>query len=272
MHQVLCKVRTSVCTSACTASHTPHSMADLYIHIPVKRRIFADTLHMYLQAHCQLPSLGSPLALTSAGWLRTYSRSGTMQLMPTWAGSPILPQSHRKVWWRSGTCKTGQSHRWQVAVKHRTDGTKCPFDSGMAVCPCDNLAHNHPEVAVEWDWEASGESTPETVAANSLIKAAWRCALCGHRWISVVASRTLRGTGCPQCAREASRIRTKQPSISDAAPHLLAEWDWKANKTHGWHPDRVTLGSAKQVHWVRRDECKLGLVHRWQAAPQIPHF
>ena len=27
------------------------------------------------------------------------------------------------------------------------------------------------------------------------------------------------------------------------------------------------LGSAKQVHWVARDECKLGLVHRWQAAP-----
>ena len=27
------------------------------------------------------------------------------------------------------------------------------------------------------------------------------------------------------------------------------------------------LGSAKKVHWVVRDECKLGLVHRWQASP-----
>ena len=181
----------------------------------------------------------------------------------------VLPQSDRKVWWRSGTCKTGQSHRWQVAIKHRTDGTKCPFDSGMAVCPCTNLAHNHPEVAAEWDWEANGERTPETVAAKSCIKAAWRCALCGHRWISVVASRTLRGTGCPQCGREAGRFKARQPSIRDGAPHLLAKWDWKANKTHAWHPDRVTLGSAKQVHWVARDECKLGLVHGWQAAPQI---
>ncbi len=40
----------------------------------------------------------------------------------------------------------------------------------------------------------------------------------------------------------------------------------EANETHGWHPDHITLGSDKQVHWVVQDECKLGLVHRWQAA------
>ena len=90
--------------------------------------------------------------------------------------------------------------------------------------------------------------------------------LCGHRWTAAVKGRT-RGDGCPQCAREARRIQTRQPSISDGAPHLLAEWDYDANETHGWHPDKVTLGSAKKVHWVLQDECKLGLVHRWQAVP-----
>ena len=73
------------------------------------------------------------------------------------------------------------------------------------------------------------------------------------------------GAGCPQCAREASRHKTKQPSISNGAQHLLAEWDWEANARRGWHPDQVTLGSGKKVHWVLQDECKLGLVHRWQA-------
>ena len=162
-------------------------------------------------------------------------------------------------------CKTEQSHKWQATVYNRTRGSGCPYDSGRAVCPCNNLAHNHPEVAAEWDWEANGGRTPETVAANSHFKAAWRCRLCGHRWGTKVAHRTLLRSGCPQCAHEARRIKPRQPSISDGASHLLAEWDWEANEKCGWHPDKVNLGSAKKVHWVQREECKLGLVHRWQA-------
>ena len=63
-------------------------------------------------------------------------------------------------------------------------------------------------------------------------------------------------------AREASHSKTKQPSISNGSPHLLAGWDLKANETHGWHPDKITLGSKKKVHWRRLNGCKLGLVHR----------
>ena len=77
-------------------------------------------------------------------------------------------------------CKTGQPHRWQAIVQSRTKGN-CPYDGGMAVCPCNDLAHNYPEVAAEWDWDATGGRAPETVAACSHIKAAWRCGLCGHR-------------------------------------------------------------------------------------------
>ena len=163
-------------------------------------------------------------------------------------------------------CKTGRPHRWQAAVNNRTRGARCPYETGRAVCPCNDLAHNHPEVAAEWDWEANGERTPETVTASSNTKAAWRCGLCGHSWSAHVFKRTC-GQGCPKCAREARRIQTRQPSISDGAPHLLAEWDWEANTRCGWHPGKVTLGSQKKVYWVLQDECKLGLVHRWQASP-----
>ena len=166
-------------------------------------------------------------------------------------------------------CKTGQSHRWQARVSNRSNGTNCPYDTGKAVCPCNDLAHNHPEVAAKWDWEANGERTPETVAASSNSKAAWRCGLCGYSWTAVVTHRSrFQGSGCPQCAREARCIQTRQPSISDGAPHLLAEWDREANETHGWHPDQVSLKSPKKVHWFVQNECKLGLVHRWQASPE----
>ena len=111
------------------------------------------------------------------------------------------------------------------------------------------------------------ERTPETVTASSQYKAAWRCGLCGHSWSAKVSSRTHNGAGCPPCGREARRKKTRRPSISDGAPYLLAEWDWEANDECGLHPEQITLSSAKQVHWVVQDECKLGLVHKWQASP-----
>ena len=179
----------------------------------------------------------------------------------------IAPYSPRKAWWSSGTCKTGQPHKWQATVSSRSQGKGCPHETGRAVCPCNDLAHNHPEVAAEWDWEANEERTPETLTASSNRKAAWRCSLCGHKWSATVGTRTHGGAGCPQCARVASSMQTAQPSISSGASHLLADWDYEANRLQGWHPDRITLGSHKTVHWRRLDECKLGLVHRWQALP-----
>ena len=181
--------------------------------------------------------------------------------------SIIAPQSNRKAWWRSGTCKTGQPHKWQASILHRTHGAGCPHDAGKAVCPCNDLAHNHKEVAAQWDWEANGERTPETVTAFSQIKAAWRYGPCGHRWSAAVKMRTGLGTGCPQCAHVARRQSARQPSISSGASDLLTEWDRDANERCGWRPDLVTLGSNKKVHWIVLNECKLGLVHRWQASP-----
>ena len=57
------------------------------------------------------------------------------------------------------------------------------------------------------------------------------------------------------------------PASAWEQPHLLVDWNWEANERCGWHPDHVTLGSDKKVHWVVQDECKLGVVHRWQAVP-----
>ena len=42
---------------------------------------------------CLQASLGSRMAPTSADWLCTCSRSGTMRLMPTWAASSLRPKA-----------------------------------------------------------------------------------------------------------------------------------------------------------------------------------
>ena len=153
----------------------------------------------------------------------------------------IAPQSDRKAWWSNGMCKTGQPHRWLTRVSDRSRGIRCPYDSGRAVCPCNNLAHKYAEVAAEWDWEAAGERTSETVTASNNIKATWSCCVCGHRWSATMVNKT-RGTGSPQCTREASCKRTWQPSISAGAPHLLAEWDWILSWMRSW------VASFKLLH------------------------
>ena len=190
-----------------------------------------------------------------------------MQQMPTWAAS----SSFLRVGGRSGgaaACATQAS---------RTGGRQ---ESAIAqiVPDAPTMLAEQPAPAMIWPtisqrWQRSGtgtpmgERTPETVTASSHIKAAWRCSLCGHRWSASVNNRT-QGTGCPKRACEACRIPQKrQPSISNDVPHLPAEWDWEANERHGRHPDQLTLGMHKNVQWVVQDECKLGLVHKWQATP-----
>ena len=167
-------------------------------------------------------------------------------------------------------CKTGQPHKWQARVYNRMrDRTGSPCISGKIVCHCNDLAHNYPEVAKEWDWQANGTRTPETVAGSSNSPAAWRCSRCGNRWSSMISNRTWHGRGCPDCANQARRQpRVRHPSIAVGAPVLLAaEWDWESNLWEGWSPDDITLMSTKKVHWRRLSECPLGFEHKWQAAP-----
>ena len=60
-------------------------------------------------------------------------------------------------------CKSGQPHRWEARVYNRSgDRTSSPRISGKIVFLCNDLAHNYPELAKEWDWEANGSRTPQT--------------------------------------------------------------------------------------------------------------
>ena len=166
-------------------------------------------------------------------------------------------------------CKSGQPHKWEARVYNRIGHRmSSPCISGKIVCLCNDLAHNYPEVAKEWDREANGSRTPETVAGSSNSPAAWKCSRCGNRWSSTISNRTQHRRGCPECAHQARRLpRLRHPSISVGAAHLLAEWDWESNVWEGWSPDEITLMSTKKVHWRRRTECPHGREHKWQAAP-----
>jgi hypothetical protein len=106
-----------------------------------------------------------------------------------WDPSSITSKSgHRKPW----ICKLG--HKWDAAVRHRANGTGCPYCNGQKVLiGFNDLKTTHPKTAVEaFRWDS------RTVTANSGTSKKWKCKS-GHIWSARVIHRT-RGIGCASCA------------------------------------------------------------------------
>ena len=98
-----------------------------------------------------------------------------------------------RVWW---LCKQG--HSWQASVSNRTRGHRCPVCRDRSVRH-GSLAQEHPELAVQWDWERN-EKPPEAYRARSNTKVWWCCSE-GHIWQATPDSR-VSGSGCPVCRRK----------------------------------------------------------------------
>ena len=57
----------------------------------------------------------------------------------------VTPKSDKKAWW---ICHLG--HNWEAQVKHRTNGTGCPYCDGKRVSVENCLETNFSEIAKEW--------------------------------------------------------------------------------------------------------------------------
>ena len=113
----------------------------------------------------------------------------------------------------------------------------------MAKTSKPSLAETHPELAAQADgWD------PETVAAGSHNKVAWKCGH-GHKWKAEVVSRA-RGIGCPVCSGRA--VHKGFNDLASVNPDLAAQAD-------GWDPTTLKAHSGKKVGW----RCESG--HRWTA-------
>ena len=77
--------------------------------------------------------------------------------------------------------------------------------------------------------------------------------------------RTRTKSGCPKCSN-AQKVKRSQPTLAEAQPACLAEWDYERNDAEGFYPDVITLGSNKPVHWICL-RCPRGMPHRWTASP-----
>jgi DNA-directed RNA polymerase subunit RPC12/RpoP len=171
-------------------------------------------------------------------------------LLPT----QVTAGSDKKVWWRCANC----GHEWPAKIADRErKGNGCPACAGQVVVPGRNdLSTSHPELAAEWHSSHNADLLPIQVSAGSHRFIVWRCSTCGHEWPARIASRALKGDGCPACAG-----RVVIPGRNDLVtthPDLAAEWHPIRNGD--LLPTQVSAGPHKKVWW-RCANCG----HEWPA-------
>jgi len=104
-----------------------------------------------------------------------------------------------KVHW---ICK--EKHKYVSTICNRTGNEHgCPYCSHLKLLPdgSNSLAHLHPDLALEWDYERN-KITPWETFPRVTRKAFWICKNeeCGNKWKATIASRVVQGVGCSKCA------------------------------------------------------------------------
>jgi hypothetical protein len=117
-----------------------------------------------------------------------------------------LPASSKKM--AAWQCVLNPDHTWETRVASRTfQGSFCPYHMRVRVHPSESLAALYPEIALEWQANATGLH-PDQVSFGSRAMVTWRCRRAQHEWQTMVFART-RGDGCPKCYAEEASARTK---------------------------------------------------------------
>ena len=161
----------------------------------------------------------------------------------------VTAGSARKVFWK---CRNG--HEWETSIKHRVQGTNCPYCSGKrAIAGINDLATLHPDLISEWS-EKNVELKMQNTTVFSNKKLWWKCER-GHEWKASPNERIGRGLKCPFCS--GSRVIQGESDLATLRPDLAAEWN---NDLNGdLKPETFALYSSKKVYW----KCEKG--HEWMS-------
>ncbi|DBA82276.1 TPA: hypothetical protein ACH3X2_000544 [Trebouxia sp. C0005] len=182
-------------------------------------------------------------------------------------GIQVKPGSSRRVMWSCPNCPAGCPHIWKTSVNYRTRGSKCPYCQGRRVCQHSSLATKAPRQTRYWNHDKNAK-TPEQTLAGTNLRAEWKCPTCSYEWQAPVAQRVRDDSGCPPCNKSASiGNKNSQPTFEASQHPLLLDWDYERNTQDSIHPQNITLGSRKMVHWVCH-KCPKGQLHQYQTMPK----
>ena len=102
-----------------------------------------------------------------------------------------------KVYWRCG-----KDHLWYRTFNKKCSAENfCPFCKKLSLQLTNSLASYFPELATQWHPQRNGKLTADQVMPKSNRTVWWLCPKCDHAWQARVANRSVKGSGCPLCAR-----------------------------------------------------------------------
>lgn len=153
-------------------------------------------------------------------------------------------RSGGKVWWKCGKCGS----EWKGIVSNRTSGRR----SGCHVCAgkrieigINDLRTTHPMLCEEWS-SRNKNIVPEQFTHGSTARVWWRCKN-GHEWESQISNRTMRGNGCPICAR--MPLEKGVNDLKTMHPEVLDQW---SDRNGDLRPEDIRASHRKQVWWKCR--------------------
>ena len=132
-----------------------------------------------------------------------------------WDTSTLSAGSSKKVGWK---CEYG--HIWRATVNDRSNGSGCPFCSGLRVIRGQtDLKTLNAKLAAE-----AFEFDPTTLAQFSSKKVGWKCER-GHTWQDSVSHRSA-GRGCPVCSNHQVLVGYNDLATTHSAIASQA-FDWR---------------------------------------------
>jgi hypothetical protein len=193
--------------------------------------------------------LKDPLSVTHPQLAAEWHPTKNGNLRP----EDVAAGSNQKAWWK---CPKAEDHEWEATVKHRINGTGCPYCSNRKVAQSNCLSTTHPELAAQWHSTKNGNLRPENVNAGSEQKVWWKCTRRDdHEWEAAIKNRT-RGAGCPYCSG-----RKAGPSNCLATLYPEIAKQWHPTKNRGLRPEDVTPFSNKRIWW----KCPVADDHEWES-------
>lgn len=112
------------------------------------------------------------------------------------------------------------------------------------------------KLLAEWDMDENTRLglDPAKTLYGSNKKAWWRCTK-GHKWMAVISSRAMLGTGCPYCSGH--KILSGYNDLITLNPFLAKEWDYDRNEMN---PIEISPNSHEKAWW-KCSTCG----NKWQA-------
>lgn len=140
-------------------------------------------------------------------------------------------------------------HVFQATINRRVSlGNGCPYCSGQKILiGFNDLPTTHPEIVLQWDYEANGEKKPEEYTAGTNKKVYW-IGRCGHSFLNSISEKIRSAEkgadGCPYCAGK--QILKGFNDLDSQYPLIAKEWSPNNKK----RADEVSFKAIETSLWI----------------------